>query len=135
MKKILIGIFLLLAIAIIALIKYINYTSHYISSNAAFVKNDSLTMLSFKIGGKIDYININEGQKISKNQILASLDISDFNITIQKLQSEINALNKTISSRKLRNKHKVKNLILYEFFNLKGYLKGKFKYYEPFYFI
>ncbi len=42
-------------------------------------------------------------------------------------------LNESVYSKKLKNRHKIKNLILYEFFNLKGFLKGKNLYYEPFY--
>ena len=121
MKKILIGIFILLVITIMGLVKYINYTTHYISSNAGFVKNDSLTMLSFKIGGKINYININEGQKIFKNQILASLDISDFNITIQRLKAEINSLNKRISKYEIE-KEKLNKDINYNIEILKNNL-------------
>ena len=44
-------------------------------------------------------------------------------------------LNESIYSKKLKNKHKIKNLILYEFYNLKGYLNGRYSYYEPFYLI
>ncbi|MEO2154652.1 MAG: CRISPR-associated endonuclease Cas1 [Nanoarchaeota archaeon] len=42
-------------------------------------------------------------------------------------------LNQAVYSKKLKNKHKIKHLILYEFYNLKGYLKGKYSYYDPFY--
>ena len=82
-KKIAIFIFIvLLVISVIGLYKYIEFNKHYVSSNAVFVKSDSLTFLSFKLPGKIEKIYVNEGDSVKKGELLAKLDTK--NLEIQK---------------------------------------------------
>ena len=91
-----------------ALYRYIHFTNHYVSSDAVFVKSDTLTNLSFKLPGKIEKIYVNEGEKIKKGEILAKLDTKDLeirknelNFTITSLKSSINAL--VLQKEKLQN--------------------------------
>jgi len=98
-KSIVLGIFAILIIGtIIALYKYISFTNHYVSSDAVFVKSDSLTNLSFKLPGKIKKIYVNEGDKIKKGEILAKLDTKDLEIQKNELLQNINALNEKIKA-------------------------------------
>ena len=98
-KNIVLGIFAILIIGtIIALYKYISFTNHYVSSDAVFVKSDTLTNLSFKLPGKIKKIYVNEGDKIKKGEILAKLDTKDLEIQKNELLQNINALNEKIKA-------------------------------------
>ncbi|WP_236619514.1 biotin/lipoyl-binding protein [Lebetimonas sp. JH369] len=59
----------LLVISVFLLIKYIIFSHNYATSNAVFVKTDSLTNLSFKIPGKIENIYVKEGDSVKKREI------------------------------------------------------------------
>ena len=108
-KFIIFGVFGILIIgSLYALYRYISFTNHYVSSDAVFVKSDSLTNLSFKLPGKIEKIYVNEGDKIKKGEILAKLDTKDLEIQKQEIIANINALKdkikaKTIQKEKLKN--------------------------------
>ena len=98
-KNIVLGIFGILIIGtIIAVYKYISFTNHYVSSDAAFVKSDSLTFLSFKLPGKIEKIYVNEGDKIKKGEVLAKLDTKDLEIQRNEIIQNINSLNEKIKA-------------------------------------
>jgi len=98
-KNIVIGIFGILIIGtIIAIYKYISFTNNYVSSDAVFVKSDTLTNLSFKLPGKIEKIYVNEGDKIKKGEILAKLDTKDLEIQKNELLQNINSLDEKIKA-------------------------------------
>lgn len=45
--------------------------------------------LKFKISGKLAYLNISSGDKVSKGQVIAGLDTQDFSITLQQAQNTL----------------------------------------------
>jgi membrane fusion protein (multidrug efflux system) len=90
------GILILLSIG--GLIKYINYNENYISSDAGFIKTDSLTYLSFKIDGKINYLPFTSGDKVQKNQLISSLETQELNTTLNKIKFNILSIQNKIDS-------------------------------------
>ena len=108
-KNIVLIIFGILIIGtIIAVYKYISFTNHYVSSDAVFVKSDTLTNLSFKLPGKIEKMYVNEGDKIKKGEILAKLDTKDLEIQKKELLQNINALDEKIKATTIQ-KEKLSN--------------------------
>ncbi|EDM22984.1 biotin/lipoyl-binding protein [Caminibacter mediatlanticus TB-2] len=107
-KKIAIVVFIILiVISIIGLYKYYVFNKNYASSNAVFVKSDSLTFLSFKLPGKIEKIYVNEGDNVKKGELLAKLDTKNLEIQKKELEFNINALAKNIEALSLQ-KEKLK---------------------------
>ncbi|WP_456480312.1 biotin/lipoyl-binding protein [Nautilia sp.] len=91
-KKIALFVFvLLIAAGLYGLYRYIVFNENYVSSNAVFVKSDSLTFLSFKLPGKIEKIYVNEGDNIKKGQLLAKLETKELMFQKNELQNNINA--------------------------------------------
>ena len=110
-KNIVLGIFGILIIGtIIAIYKYISFTNHYVSSDAVFVKSDSLTNLSFKLPGKIEKIYVNEGDKIKKGEVLAKLDTKDLEIQKNELLQNINALDEKIKATRIQKEKLAKDI-------------------------
>jgi len=102
-KKLALFIFIvILGISVYVLIKYINFNKNYSSSNAVFVKSDSLTFLSFKIPGKIEKIYKNEGDDVKKGELLAKLETKELEIQKKELQSSIKALENKIEATKIQ---------------------------------
>jgi len=81
---------------------YISYRSKNAVSDAGFVKSDSLTILGFKVGGKILKLNKTEGDKITKGELLAELDDSDFQIAKSKIQNSIDSATNSIEALELK---------------------------------
>ena len=97
-RAVLIGFFVLILISLYLLIKYINYKAHYVSSDAVFVKSDTLTNLSFKLPGKIEKIYVNEGDNIKKGELLAKLDTKNLEIQKNELSKNIKSLSEKIKA-------------------------------------
>ena len=75
---------------------YLSYRSTNAVSDAAFVKSDSIFMLSFKVNGKIKMIEKNEGQSVKKGEILAKIDDIDFQNAKKQI---INTIKATIKNK------------------------------------
>ena len=88
----------LLVVSVFGLYKYIVFTKNYSSSNAVFVKSDSLTFLSFKLPGKIEKIYVNEGDEVKKGAILAKLETKELETQTKELIANINALKDKIKA-------------------------------------
>jgi membrane fusion protein (multidrug efflux system) len=102
MKKIAAIIFgIIIIVSLYFLYQYINFTKHNSSTNALFVKSESLTFLSFKIPGKIEKIYKNEGDKIKKGEILAKLETKELTTQKKEIINEINALISKIEATKI----------------------------------
>ncbi len=98
-KKIaLVLLIVLIVVSAFALYKYIVFTKNYASSNAVFVKSDSLTFLSFKIPGKIEKIYVNEGDEVKKGTLLAKLDTKELELKQKALMNNINSLDEKIKA-------------------------------------
>jgi len=102
-KRLVLIIFIfLIAGSLIAVSEYVIYTNKYVSSNAVFVKSDTLTNLSFKLPGKIEKIYVNEGDSIKKGEILVKLDTKDLVLKKNALKSDINSLKSKIEATKIQ---------------------------------
>jgi membrane fusion protein (multidrug efflux system) len=98
-KKVALVILIVLVVAsLIGLYKYIEFNKNYASSNAVFVKSDSLTYLSFKLPGKIEKIYVNEGDKVKKGDLLAKLDTKDLELKKEALKNNIASLDEKIKA-------------------------------------
>ena len=75
---------------------YLKYRSDNAVSDAAFVKSDSITMLSFKVSGKIMQTTKNEGDSIKKGETVAKIDPTDF---LNAKEQITNAIKATIKKR------------------------------------
>lgn len=71
---------------------YLKYRSDNAVSDAAFIKSDSIAVLSFKVPGRISSMNKNEGDHVKKGEILALIDAKDFLVTKNKIENSITAL-------------------------------------------
>jgi membrane fusion protein (multidrug efflux system) len=108
-KRVALVIFIVLLIgSLYGLYKYIVFNKTYSSSNAVFVKSDTLTFLSFKLPGKIEKIYVNEGDDIKKGELLAKLDTKSLEIQKKELEFNIKALHSKINAIKLQ-KEKISN--------------------------
>jgi len=102
-KRIVLVIFTFLIVgSLVGLIEYIDYTNKYVSSNAVFVKSDSLTNLSFKLSGKIEKIYVNEGDNVKKGELLAKLDTKELLTKQKELKANINALKNKIEATRIQ---------------------------------
>jgi membrane fusion protein (multidrug efflux system) len=98
-KKIaLILLSILLGIVTFALVKYINYNKNYITSDAGFIKTDSLTHLSFKVDGKINYLSSKAGDYINKSELISSLEIKELNTSLNQMKANILSIQNKIDS-------------------------------------
>jgi len=108
-KKIAVLVLVVLIVLLgIGLVKYIEFNENYSSSNAVFVKSDSLTFLSFKLPGKIEKIFVNEGDFVKKGQLLAKLETKELELKSDSLKHQISALKNKIDSMVLQ-KEKLQN--------------------------
>ncbi|MBL0342225.1 MAG: efflux RND transporter periplasmic adaptor subunit [Bacteroidetes bacterium] len=60
----------------------------YIAASGSFTTDDE-TMLSFKTGGIITRIYVKEGDKISKGQVLATLDVTEIGAAVNQAQLSV----------------------------------------------
>ena len=98
-KKIAFILLIILIVAsVFALYKYIVFTKNYSSSNAVFVKSDSLTYLSFNLPGKIEKIYVKEGDEVKKGTLLAKLDTKELEFKKESLINNINSLTEKITA-------------------------------------
>ncbi|MEO1923726.1 MAG: biotin/lipoyl-binding protein, partial [Nautiliaceae bacterium] len=89
---------ILLVISVFALYKYIVFTKDYATSNAVFVKSDSLTYLSFNLPGKIEKIYVKEGDEVKEGTLLAKLDTKELEFKKESLINNINSLTEKINA-------------------------------------
>ena len=82
-------------------ISYLKYRSDYAVSDAGFVKSDSLSILSFKVPGKVSAV-MTEGKSFKAGEVLASLDKTDYNLKKQKLEKELLSLSSKIEALKIK---------------------------------
>ena len=80
---------------------FVSFRERYAVSDAAFVRSDSLTNLSFKVGGKIAQLFVKEGDSLKQGQIIAKIDPKDFLLSKQKLQNQLQAIKERIEAAKI----------------------------------
>ncbi len=102
-----IGSFILVAIVAVLVVtgyRYISYRTTNAVSDAAFIKSDSLSILSFQVGGKVEKLFVEQNQKVQKGQLIAQIDPSDIELTKKELQHKQKALTQKIAALKTRKK-------------------------------
>ncbi len=115
MKKI--GMFVILLMVVVfgyMGYDYLTYRSKNAVSDAGFVKSDSLSILSFKVGGKISKLTKQEGDSIKKGELIAKIDDSDFQIAKSKIQNSINSISNSIEALEYKNKRLKKDIAISE---------------------
>ena len=95
MKKIILAIIILITVVFGA---FMYEKSKYVSSEAVFVATDSLTNLSFKIGGKINNMTKLAGDKVQKGELLASLETSSLNTSFKEIEYKIKSQQYNLNS-------------------------------------
>jgi len=93
-------------------VKYIqvfNASDKYSRTFSGVSKSGKISRLSFRVGGKIEKINVREGDRVNKGFLIAELDDSDAQIKYEKM---IAALNRSEVYRKtaLSNLERLKSL-------------------------
>ncbi|NOX14764.1 MAG: HlyD family efflux transporter periplasmic adaptor subunit [Epsilonproteobacteria bacterium] len=81
---------------------YLDYRHNNAVSDAAFVKSDSITILSFKVAGKVIMMSKNEGQSVKKGEILAKIDDVDFINAKNQISNTIKATIKSKESLEIK---------------------------------
>ena len=90
--------------------EYLNFRSKNAVSDAGFVKSDSLSVLNFKVGGKIDDLLYKEGDRVKKGSLLASIDAKDFIVASKKVENSIISLQNKIDSLKIKQEKIAKDI-------------------------
>ncbi|MDX1810162.1 MAG: HlyD family efflux transporter periplasmic adaptor subunit [Sulfurospirillaceae bacterium] len=93
---------------------YLKFRSDNAVSDAAFIKSDSIALLSFKVKGKIKNMTKNEGDSIKKGEILARIDDKDFLVTLNKIKNSITSLKMSKSALEEKYARVTKELDLSE---------------------
>lgn len=113
-KKIKIAIFLLIiGFIIFSIISFIWIKNRmmYASTDAVFIKSDSITNVGFKrVSGRIVKMNFKEGDRVKKGDILTIIDDRDYRIKADQLKFEIDSLEKQIDSLSLKSKKSSKDI-------------------------
>lgn len=87
---------------------YLHFREKNAVSDAGFVKSDSLSILNFKVGGKVVKLNKKEGDSVKKGEILAAIDDRDFLVKKEEIKKTILSLKEQIASLKIK-KERVKD--------------------------
>jgi len=87
---------------------YLSYRSVNAVSDAAFIKSDRLSTLSFKVGGKVIEMKKLENEEVKKGELLAVIDPKDLKIAKDKILYSIESLKKSIEVLELK-KERLKN--------------------------
>ena len=96
------SLFLVLIVVILVVtgFRYISYRTSNAVSDAAFIKSDTLALLSFKVGGKVDKLFVNENEKVKKGELLAQIDPTDIKLTQKELKHNLQALLQKVEALK-----------------------------------
>ena len=90
--------------------EYLDFRSKNAVSDAGFVKSDSLSVLNFKVAGKIENLLYKEGDRVKKGSLLATIDDKDFITASQKVKNSIISLQKKIDSLKVKHEKIAKDI-------------------------
>lgn len=103
MKKRIVGAIILLLIGAGGGIGYYIYRSfHCVTSNAVFIKSDSLKFLGFKRPGRIERIYISEGAPIQKGDLIAQLEQEELKRQIEGIEARRRGIREGLTSLKLQ---------------------------------
>ncbi len=106
-------IFLVIIVALVLFFgyegyNYLHFREKNAVSDAGFVKSDSLSILNFKVDGKVVKLNKIEGESVKKGEVLATIDDNDFLVKKVEIEKTILSLKEQIASLKIK-KERVKD--------------------------
>ena len=107
MKKIILTIIVLISI-IFGVFMY--QKNDYVHSEAVFVATDSLTNVAFKVDGKILKMTKEEGDLVTKGEILATLETDILNTKLKEIGYKIKSLNHNLNTVFLKKEKLLKEL-------------------------
>ena len=90
--------------------EYLSFRRANAVSDAGFVKSDSLSVLNFKVDGKVDTLLYKEGDSVKKGDLLATIDAKDFIVATKKVENSIISLQNKIDSLKIKQKKVAKDI-------------------------
>ncbi len=90
--------------------EYLSFRRANAVSDAGFVKSDSLSVLNFKVDGKVDTLLYKEGDSVKKGDLLATIDAKDFIVATKKVENSIISLQNRIDSLKIKQKKVAKDI-------------------------
>ena len=93
---------------------FISYRTKNAVSDAAFIRSDTLTNLSFKVSGKVVELTKKEGDPIKAGELLARIDPKDFLVTKAKIEKKIEALKEKIAAMEVKKEKLAKDVALHE---------------------
>ena len=93
-------LFVIVIVLFITAYRYISFRTENAVSDAAFIKSDTLSLLSFKVGGKVEKLFVDENQKVKKGTLLAQIDPTDILLTKKELSYKFKSLNDKITALK-----------------------------------
>ncbi|PWT97180.1 MAG: efflux RND transporter periplasmic adaptor subunit [Bacteroidetes bacterium] len=76
-------------------IQTVNYTP--VLKYSGLIASTNEAKLSFKVGGIISKIYVKEGDKVTKGQLLATLDLTEINAQVQQAQQNVDKANRDMS--------------------------------------
>ena len=91
---------------------YLHYRKQNAVSDAAFIKSDQLSVVSYKVGGKVIKMLKNEHDSIKKGELLAIIDPKDLLKTKEELLHKRNALQESTQALQLKKERLERNLAL-----------------------
>lgn len=109
------GSLLLVLIVIVLLVvgyRYISFRTNNAVSDAAFIKSNSLALLSFKVGGKVDKLLVTENQKVKKGELLATIDPIDIKLSKKQLEHKLKSIEDQVTALKEQKKRLAHSLKL-----------------------
>ena len=112
-----IGTFIILSLVLLFAVmgyRYLHYRSVNAVSDAAFIKSDKLSILSFKVDGKVVELRKEANTPVRKGELLARIDPRDFEVSRKRILHLIGALRDGIAGMKLKRERLLKTLELQE---------------------
>ncbi len=83
--------------------KWVVFSKAYAITDAVFVKSDSISNISFKrVAGRIIKINVKEGDRVNKGELLARIDDEDYKVKLQGIIYQINSLENEKEALKIK---------------------------------
>ncbi|SNZ12974.1 HlyD family efflux transporter periplasmic adaptor subunit [Hydrogenobacter hydrogenophilus] len=86
-------VLLLIVIFAILAFRWIKHRIEYAITDAVFVKADELSNVGFqKVSGKVIKLYKNMGDRVSKGEVIAQIDPTDYELNLQNIQAKIESL-------------------------------------------
>jgi membrane fusion protein (multidrug efflux system) len=103
-KRTIATIILITGIVVLALngVRFIRHRLAYATTDAVFIRTDSLVNLSFdKVGGRIVSLDRNEGEDVKEGETLATIDDRQYRLKVTELEAELEEARSELNKRKL----------------------------------